>query len=166
MLARRVPPEPPIGAAIGEELAQMLVSRKVAFIGYPSSLDSSGLAADCGDLLWWLADQGVRNFVVPRELNSQLEKLVRQSPHLVVFRHELPPREFDVTALQATAVFLTRPEPTWWRGFHESLANRVTQSVLIAPADVRCPDHPTRIVREVINCPVLDLGELVNRFIA
>jgi hypothetical protein len=166
MLARRVPREPSVGRAVGNELVRLLSGRVMAFIGYPPDLDLSNAAQKVNDLLWWLAEQGVRNFVVPSMLYSALQKLAEQGRHFVLFRHDRPPRELDVTAKQATAVFVTRPEPSWWRQFHETLASRRTPTVLFAPDDLRCPNHPARILREVLDCPVFDFADWANLFVA
>jgi hypothetical protein len=166
MIARRVPNEPLPGVVPGESLLRLLAGKPVAHIGYPPVLEEDDLGASLSGLLRWLAAQGVRNFVAQTKLKAALLEIVRDEPHLICFHHARPPRRLDVTALQPTAVILSRPEPNWWAEFHASLGSRSTPTVLIAPSDLRCPDHPGRAVSDVLDGVSIELSEWENRFIA
>lgn len=166
MIARRVPNEPLPGVVPGESLLRLLAGKPVAHIGYPPVLEEDDLGASLSGLLRWLAAQGVRNFVAQTMLKAALLEMVRNEPHLICFHHDRPPRKLDVTALQPTAVILSRPEPNWWAEFHAGLDSRSTPTVLIAPSDLRCPDHPGRSVSDVLDGVSIELSEWENRFIA
>jgi hypothetical protein len=166
LLARRVPPRPMPGKAPGAELSRMLAGSRMAVILYPEHSTPEDLRGQCADLLWWLASQGTRNFVVPEGFGSALLDLARQTPHCVTFRHERPPREFDVTALQPAATLLTRVEPAWWPELWRTIGSRVAPMVLIAPIDLPSPDGGGRLLRDVMACPVFDLRDWANTFVA
>lgn len=166
IIARRVPTEPLPGAEPSKELLRLLAGKPVALIGYPPRLEEAALGARLSELFWWLASQGVRNFVAQSSLETALRDLVTRGPHLISFLHHHPPRALDVTALQPTAVVLTRPEPTWWEEFHGTLHSRSIPTVLIAPSDLRCPDHPGRTVSDVLDGVSIELADWENRFVA
>lgn len=166
IIARRVPNEPLPGRVIGEGFARLLAGRPVAFIGYPPRLEEFELGAKLGGLFRWLAAQGARNFVSPPALKPALFDMVRNDPHLICFHHDRPPRALDVAALQPAAVILTRREPAWWAAFHAGLGSRSAPTLLVAPSDLRCPDHPGRAVSDVLDGVSIELSEWENRFVA
>ena len=166
IIARRVPAEPFPGIEPSKEFERLLAGKAVALIGYPPRLEESLLGTRLSELFWWLASQGVRNFVAPASLKTALDDLCTRGPHLICFFHHHPPRELDVTALQPTAVILTRPEPTWWKEFHATLRSRSVPVVLVVPSNICCPDHPGRTLSDVLNGVSIDLAEWEDRFVA
>lgn len=165
IIARRLPPAPSQGVLPGEALARFLRGRSVGMIYYPGSFEDQ-LEEKIADLLAWLCSQRVRNFVGRESLNKTLREVIAREPHLVAFYHQKPPRSLDVTAAQPTAVLISKRLPGWWTEFYTSLALRTTPTVILGPADLTCPDHPGRTLRDVLDGPSISVAEWENRFVA
>lgn len=165
IIARRIPPAPYPGIPPGEALSRFLRGRVVGMIYYPSTFEDE-LNDKAGDLLSWLCSQRVRNFVGSENLNKALRKVIEREPHLVAFYYQKPPRSLDVAAAQSTAVLITKQPPTWWKEFHSSIGLRTAPTVIVGPADLSCPDHPGRNIRDVLDGPSISISEWENRFVA
>ncbi|MBN8460098.1 MAG: ATP-dependent DNA helicase RecQ [Verrucomicrobia bacterium] len=166
IIARRNPSGPVSPSAGDVELERLLGGRRSAFIFYPPDFFHDALGGILAEPLWWLATHGVKNFVAPPWLTPLLWRTAAQAPHATLFWHEKPPRNLDVVAAQATAVLLTRPEPSWWPEFWAKIATRPGPSIVFAPADLRCPDVRTRMVRDLVDGSTMDLAQWENRFVA
>jgi ATP-dependent DNA helicase RecQ len=166
IIARRIPAGPLPGVKLGKELLRLLADKQVALIGYPPRCEETELGEVLSELLWWLASQGVRNFVAQGSIEATLRDLVTNGRHLTCFHHQHPPRLLDVTALQPTAVVLTRPEPTWWKDFHGKLHSLSAPTILIAPSDLQCPDDPGRKVSDVLDGFSIELTAWEHQFVA
>lgn len=165
IIARRNPPDPLPPRALGDGLRRFLGGHNAGFIFYPPELAAVALSDALRDVLWWLAEQGVKNFVVPNELEPSLWQLAATVPHLAFFRHVVPPLALDVSARQPSAAFVSSNAP-WWNGVWETLDALPAPFVFITPADLRCPDDPRRAVRDVLDVTGLDLSQWADRFLA
>lgn len=165
IIARHLPPAPYPGTPPGEALSRFLRGRPLGMIYYPSTLEDQG-SEKFADLLSWLCSQSVRNFVGSETVNKTLREVFERERHLVAFYHQKPPRGLDVTAAQPTAVIITKRPPGWWKEFYFSIGLRTTPTLIVGPADLTCPDHPGRMLRDVLDGPSISLAEWENRFVA
>ena len=156
------PPEPLPGRKPRSELMSLLAGSSAALIHFRTA----PAAPQAEDLLWWLASQGLVNFTLPPEQSAILREIASRGLHLVLFANERPPRGQDLTARQPTAVWLSDPLPDWWPTFHQTLPARQTPTILVAPAALRCPDHPGRLLRDVFPGQTLDYSAWANQYLA
>jgi hypothetical protein len=165
IIARLSPSNPLPPGQIGDGLRRFLRGNGSGFVFYPSMIPAGELCDALHDALWWLAEQGVKNFILSDQFAPLLWQLAAQAPHLAFFRHAAPPLALDITARQPSAA-LVSSDALWWKELWEKIDALPAPFVFIASADLRCPDNPRRAVRDVLHVPALDLFQWADRFLA
>jgi superfamily II DNA or RNA helicase len=159
---RKVFPSRPISS----ELRRFLGSGNLGFIFYPPNLSGDELVSALRPLIHWLADQGVSNFVTEHLFWDGLCEACIEGSHRIVFWHARPPSRADVTFLQTQALVVIRPESVWWPDTWSALEDPYATSVIIAPDNLKSPNHPGRLIRDVIVGRAMDLQTWENEFVA
>ncbi len=166
IMARRIPPGPMIGGVLGMELTNLFNGRVSALIHHKLRSSRPENTETLGVLFTWLASNGVRNFVVPANLENLLKSVTYRNTNLICFYHQRPPRNLDVTAYQPTVVVLEQSEPDWWPRYYSSLGSQRTPTVLVLPKDTKCPNDGGRFIRDVFDGTSLDISDWEDRFVA
>jgi ATP-dependent DNA helicase RecQ len=162
IVARHFPEKPFDALPLDSEIERLFSSQRCAFIFYPSAETPYILE----ETLTWFADRGVKNFVMPAELSPLLWQIAAAAPFASILLHDRPPRRLTITAAQVTAIVLPQSEPDWWLELYKSIESRPGRFVICAPDKLRCPINPTRLLRDVVPGPALDLVQWRHRFVA
>jgi ATP-dependent DNA helicase RecQ len=136
--------------ALGAEIQQLLGSGRRAYILYPRSQISEPSNRDMSEIVRWFLGQGVTNFVAPAPFLALWRQVFEDQTEQVAFLHEELPR--GVVSGQATAIFLIgESEHKHWKEVWNNRLADPAATVVVMADDLRQPDHPQRLARDVLS---------------
>jgi len=157
MIPRHAPETPWPTGPIGPGLARLLRGGHLALL-FHASPDSIDCARELADFAAWCCREGVRNLVIPPEWQEPWRDLLISLSVRPLFLFERMPSA--IVRVQPTAVFLFGTLRELWTEIWARLPHNDAPLVLALPEDIRQPDRPDRLVRDIlIHPPRLSLSQ-------
>lgn len=152
LVARQTPEQAwPAFRQLGEGLQEWLNGERLGVVLYPERIE---IAAALDPLFAWMCKQGIVNFVKVNFLASASGEFSRACAGRRVFLHNGLPR--DILRDQHTAILIDPSLPDLWKEVWpmlDSLKARSQVTLLVLPIDLRQPDRPDRLVRDILMIP-------------
>ncbi|KYF70829.1 protein DpdF [Sorangium cellulosum] len=156
----------PLRAArpLGGGVTDLLAGQRCAFVLYDRAGDLAQLNSALRELVRWLLREGVVNFVAPRAHLARWSDMFRERPEHPAFFHDSLVR--GVVRDQPTAVFVVDDAlEERWGEIWAARTTAAAPAVIVAPDDLRQPDHPARLARDVLApCPAVTLSQWEDRY--
>src|SRR5438034_11516565 len=116
-----------------------------------ASRGATGDAAQLGEFAEWCVRQGVSNLLAPVEWRPHWHELLLSLSARPLFVHDDLPS--GIVQNQPTAIFLFGSLRDRWFHMSTRLEELPAQTMLVLPEDLRQPDRPDRLVRDVLVRP-------------
>lgn len=156
------PPFRPPGAG----LTNLVQKSNRAVITYDSKSVSKGnQIASLRALMEWLVCENVVNILCNISAVKSYLPAPKDVPDRFFFVETSRYLSSSPEAFQITSCLLTGSEdlfwPVFWRLFQ---SNKLPLRILIAPEGTEVPDYPGRLIRDIVNCPVVDIIQWERRY--
>jgi hypothetical protein len=150
LIPRHSPPTAWPPGPIGPALTKLLRDGKLALLFYPSR-EPTDDGVNLEAFTRWCCREGVRNLVLPKEwFGRWREPLISLSVRPLFLFDELPD---GVVRIQPTAILLFGTLDKLWTDIWGRLPDMEMPSVLVLPEDLRQPDRPDRLIRDILIGP-------------